>query len=93
MSRQLLQNAVQDAVPALTNGEALAAVNAVLEAIIGAVKTGGGGITLAGFGSFTTKITKARTARNPKTGEAVAVPAKSMVRFKNSASLVQSDGQ
>lgn len=92
MSRKELQTAVQEAVPALTKGEALAAVNAVLEAVIAAVKTGNG-ITLAGFGTFSTKITKARLARNPKTGALVQVPSKSTVRFKPSASLVQTDGQ
>ena len=39
------------------------------------------------FGIFYTKIRKARTARNPKTGDKVNVPEKRFVRFKMSKSV------
>lgn len=90
MSRKALQEAVLQAVPTLTVLDAMAAVNAVLAEIIANVKEGDG-ISLQGFGTFSTKITKARECRNPKTGAPVSVPAKSTIRFKPSAVLVQSD--
>lgn len=39
-------------------------------------------IVLRGFGTFKAKETEARMARNPKTGEAVYVPAGLKVKFK-----------
>jgi len=39
-------------------------------------------VALVGFGSFTVTNRKARTGRNPKTGETVPVPAKKIVKFK-----------
>ena len=41
-------------------------------------------ITLKGFGSFSRKAMAARTARNPKTGEPISVPARSVLKFKAS---------
>lgn len=38
-------------------------------------------VTVVGFGSFSPSERAARTARNPRTGEAVEVPASSRVRF------------
>jgi len=42
----------------------------------------GGTIELRNFGVFKVKERKARTGRNPRTGEAVPVPAKKVVTFK-----------
>ena len=42
----------------------------------------GGRVELRGFGTFSTRQREARTGRNPRTGEAVAVPAKSVPYFK-----------
>jgi nucleoid DNA-binding protein len=90
MSRKELSNAVRAEVDTLTVAQADAVVNAVINGIIDAVKTGDG-IVLTGFGSFTTKITKARVARNPSTGALVNVPTKSTIRFRPSKALVQVD--
>ena len=38
-------------------------------------------IALAGLGSFSTAARKARTGRNPRTGAALEIPAKKVVRF------------
>ena len=46
-----------------------------------------GKVALVGFGSFLLADKKARTARNPKTGEAVEVPAKVVPKFRPSAAL------
>ena len=42
----------------------------------------GGRVELRGFGAFSTRQRDARTGRNPRTGEAVAVDAKRVPYFK-----------
>ena len=42
----------------------------------------GGRVELRGFGAFSTREREARTGRNPRTGEAVAVPEKRVAYFK-----------
>ena len=42
----------------------------------------GGRVELRGFGAFSTREREARTGRNPRTGEAVDVPAKKVPYFK-----------
>ena len=42
----------------------------------------GGRVELRGFGAFSTRQRDARTGRNPRTGEAVEVPAKRVPYFK-----------
>lgn len=43
----------------------------------------GGRVEIRGFGAFSTRERPARTGRNPRTGEAVAVPAKRVPYFKS----------
>mgnify|MGYP003587903812 FL=1 len=42
----------------------------------------GDDVNFVGWGKFEVKDTPARTGRNPKTGEEVAIPAKKVVKFK-----------
>jgi len=42
----------------------------------------GGRVELRGFGAFSTRQREARLGRNPRSGEAVAVPAKRVPYFK-----------
>ncbi len=44
-------------------------------------------LTLPNFGSFRIKESKARIARNPRTGETVQVPDRKVVRFKIAGKL------
>ncbi|HKR98907.1 MAG TPA: HU family DNA-binding protein [Candidatus Dormibacteraeota bacterium] len=44
-------------------------------------------VRIHGFGAFKTAHRAARTGRNPRTGEAVQVPARRVVRFSPSTSL------
>ena len=44
-------------------------------------------ISFVGFGSFEAKKVNARTCRNPKTGESMEVPAKTVPSFKAGKSL------
>ena len=44
-------------------------------------------LTITGFGSLEVVTTKARVGRNPKTGEAVNIPAKKKVKWSASSTL------
>lgn len=69
-----------------TKKEAQMAVEALLEAIKDSLKNNEP-VTIAGFGTFKVKERKARTARNPKTGETIQVPAKKTIAFRASKEL------
>ena len=47
----------------------------------------GDDINFVGWGKFEVRETPARTGRNPKTGEEVAIPAKKVVKFKAGKTL------
>ena len=57
------------------------AVKAMLEMMGGAL-AGGDRIEVRGFGSFSLHFRPPRTGRNPKTGDAVALPGKHVPHFK-----------
>lgn len=57
------------------------AVNTVFESISNSLERGNR-VELRGFGSFGLKDRLAREGRNPKSGEAVSVPAKRVAFFK-----------
>jgi integration host factor beta subunit len=61
-------------------------VNLILENI-GRALVSEDKVELRGFGSFKIKNRRARTARNPRTGAAVMVPAKKVPYFKASNEL------
>jgi integration host factor subunit beta len=61
-------------------------LDTVLETITGALQRDEK-IDLRGFGTFKIRKAKARQARNPRTGEAVSVPAKTVAIFKPSKEL------
>lgn len=42
-----------------------------------------------GFGTFTVRAEQARTGRNPKTGEQIQIPAKTLPVFRAAAALKQ----
>ena len=46
-------------------------------------------VAISGFGTFKLKQTKARMGRNPKTGEAIQIPAKKKITFRASKDLKQ----
>ncbi len=57
------------------------AVNAIFDAIVGAMKEDER-IEIRGFGSFTTRHYGSYTGRNPRTGDAVDVPEKRLPFFR-----------
>lgn len=70
----------------VTKKDARVAVDAVINGVIDGLASDGK-VALVGFGTFLMVNKKARVARNPKTGEAVDVPAKIVPKFRASASL------
>ena len=65
----------------LTKKDSEVVVDEVFQNIIRALKSGEK-IELRGFGSFRVRQRDARRGRNPKTGEPVDIPAKSVPYFK-----------
>lgn len=60
-------------------------VEKMLEKVIATIQNAmkaGQKVSLAGLGTFVVKEKKARMARNPKTGQAVEVPAKRAPKFR-----------
>ena len=70
----------------LTKTDAAKAVNAVFEAITGALVKGDK-VPLVGFGTFGVSKRGAREGRNPKTGEIVKIAARKAVTFKPGTAL------
>lgn len=70
----------------LTKADSEKALNALLESVTQGLQ-GGDRIALVGFGSWTVEDRKARTGRNPRTGEEIQIPAKKVVKFKAGAGL------
>ena len=63
-----------------TKKEAQAAVDSVFASITQALKKKGA-VTLVGFGTFKVDKRKARTGRNPQTGEEIKIKAKNVPKF------------
>jgi DNA-binding protein HU-beta len=72
-----------------TKAESERAVEALFDAITSELKKGGE-VSVAGFGIFSVKARAARTARNPRTGETVKVPAMNVPKFRAAKALKDS---
>lgn len=72
--------------PHLTHAEVERVVNIVLGRMTDALSEGGR-VELRGFGAFSVRARPARAGRNPRTGETVEVPAKSVPFFKSGKEL------
>lgn len=63
-----------------------------LDSAIAAVKKSlsrGERVSLVGFGSFSVSTRKARSGRNPRTGQTITIPATKVARFKAGDKLAQ----
>ena len=65
----------------ISQKQAMEAVEIFLESIKESLKDGDN-VSLVGFGTFYLKTKDARNGRNPRTGEKIQIPAKSVVAFK-----------
>ncbi len=86
MNRSDLFVALAERHPLLTPADAEVAVKTLLEGLAQALATGQR-IEIRGFGSFAVLARAPRQARNPRTGETVAVPGKRVVHFKPGKAL------
>ncbi len=70
----------------LSKADSTKAFNEVFEMIKGELAKGNN-VAVSGFGTFKVSNRAARTARNPKTGAAIQVPASKAVKFQVSSEL------
>lgn len=70
----------------LTQKEAAAAVNAFTAAVQEALSNGDN-VTLIGFGTFLVRERAARSGHNPRTGEALQIPAVKVPSFRPGKNL------
>jgi DNA-binding protein HU-beta len=70
----------------LTRPRAEELVDFLLNDVTEALKKGEK-VNISGFGTFTVSMRKARTGRNPKTGEPIEIPASRSAKFKAGKTL------
>ena len=70
----------------MSKADAADAVDAVLDSVQDALKQGEQ-VTLVGFGTFLVRKREARTGRNPRTGEPLAIAASNVPSFKAGKAL------
>lgn len=85
MSRTELVNFIAEEA-GLSKADATRALDAMNKGVVKGLKESGK-VTLTGFVTFTAKNKEASTARNPKTGEVVPVPARVAVTIKAGSKL------
>lgn len=80
MNKAMLIDKISDDA-GITKTAAADAVDSLISGITTALKKNQR-VTLVGFGTWQVSRRKARTGRNPQTGEAIKIKAKKAVRFK-----------
>lgn len=70
----------------LSKADAGRAVDAVIDAVTGALKSGQQ-VSIVGFGTFSVKHRAARSGRNPRTGETISIAASNVPGFKAGKAL------
>lgn len=85
MNKSELIDAIADGAD-ISKASAGKALDAVIEAITGALKKGDP-VSLVGFGTFSVKHRPARTGRNPQTGKEIKIAAANVPGFKAGKSL------
>ena len=78
VTRRLLED---DRFSYFSSADLEASVKHVIDAMVQTLASGGG-IEIRGFGSFNLSYRRARIGRNPRTGEAVALPSKYVPKFR-----------
>lgn len=85
MNKQSLVDAVHEKI-GVTKVAAEQAVDTVVDSIVNTLKQGDE-VSIAGLGIFSARQRAARTARNPRTGEAIQVPAMRVPKFRAAKAL------
>lgn len=65
----------------ITKNDALKVIDAFVDVVSGELKKEDGKLTLVGFGTFKTIFKKEKKGRNPRTGAAIMIPKKRVVKF------------
>lgn len=69
-----------------TKAQAEEVVDMMIDSIVSTLKKGDE-VSIAGLGIFSTKTRAARSARNPRTGETIQVPAMRVPKFRAAKAL------
>ena len=85
MNKQSIVEAVHAKIGG-TKVQAEQAVETVIDSIVNTLK-GGGEVSVAGLGIFSTKTRAARQARNPRTGATIQVAAMRVPKFRAAKAL------
>ena len=80
----LIERVTKDA--GINKAQAETAISSLLAEIESGLKKGGR-VTLVGFGTFSVGTRKARTGRNPQTGQAMKIAARKVAKFSAGAQL------
>lgn len=87
MNKKELAHAVKEVVGfEINKGEAEEFTNAVFDVIANTLASGDV-VDIHGHGKYSTAVREARVAKNPKTGEEVQVPSKTVPKFKSAKKL------
>ena len=70
----------------VTKADAERMMDIFVDSIVTTLKSGDE-VSIAGLGIFSAKMRNARTARNPRTGEAIEVPAMRVPKFRAAKAL------
>ena len=80
----LIERVAKDA--GVSKSQAETAISSLLAGIAADLKKGGR-VTLVGFGTFSVGSRKARTGRNPRTGQPLKIAARKVAKFSAGAEL------
>jgi DNA-binding protein HU-beta len=86
MTKAELVKTLKEEARLASNAQAEAAFEGLFGILADALKKGDS-IAVSGFGTFKVVNRKARTGRNPRTGEEIAIPASRSVKFTPSKAL------
>ncbi len=82
---ELVEKMAKDA--KISKAAAAKALGSFTDGVTKALKKKDGKVTLVGFGTFSKVRRKARTGRNPQTGNAIKIKARNAVKFKAGKAL------
>ncbi len=82
MTKSELIGRVASKTPQMKKADVEAVVDTIFEQMTLALSEREGRVEIRGFGTFNVKQRKAREGRNPKTGEAIHIPARRAIQFR-----------
>ncbi|TSC61640.1 MAG: DNA-binding protein HU-beta [Parcubacteria group bacterium Gr01-1014_48] len=85
MNKQALVEAISEKI-GVTKVQGEQAIDCMIGSIVDTIKRGEE-VSIAGLGIFAAKQRAARTARNPRTGESIQVPAMRVPKFRPAKAL------